>query len=97
MSHGPDRSVRLAMAQDAPDVASCQARGWAVRYQVELGPSAVLDPEVIEPVWLRAITTPADARQRVLVALDGPIVVGFVLTCPATDPDTEPHRDGEVV
>ena len=40
---------------------------------------------------------PADARNRVLVALERNRVVGFAITSPATDPDCDPVADGELM
>jgi ribosomal protein S18 acetylase RimI-like enzyme len=55
-----------------------------------------VDPEVAARAWRQSLGRPADARQRVLVALERNRVVGFALTQPATDPDCDPVRDGEV-
>ncbi len=40
---------------------------------------------------------PADARVRVLVALERNRVVGFAITSPASDPDADPVSDGELM
>ena len=42
------------------------------------------------------LAKPADARNRVLVALERNRVVGFALTWPAVDPDCDPVADGEL-
>ena len=39
---------------------------------------------------------PNDARNRVLVALERNRIVGFAITGPAADPDSDPVADGEV-
>ena len=39
---------------------------------------------------------PADARNRVLVALERNLVTGFLVTGPATDPDCDPISVGEL-
>ena len=43
------------------------------------------------------VLLPADARIRVLVALERNRVVGFAITSPATDPDTDPVVDAELM
>ena len=45
---------------------------------------------------MQALSRPADARNRVLVALERNRVVGFALTSPAGDPDCDPITDGEI-
>ena len=46
--------------------------------------------------WRQVLAKPADARNRVLVALERNRVVGFALTSPASDPDCDPVADGEL-
>jgi GNAT superfamily N-acetyltransferase len=95
-------SVRLAWPAEAEAIAALQRRGWA----------ATLPPEVADPLldgvdvaemtqaWAAVLGRPADARQRVLVAVDGSVgdgrPVGFATTVPAQDDDAEPGVDGEV-
>ena len=55
------------------------------------------DPAPIAEAWRAAMTKPADARNRVLVALERNRVVGFAITAPATDPDCDPVADGELI
>ena len=43
------------------------------------------------------MTRPADARNRVLVALERNRVVGFAVVGPAADPDCDPIADGELL
>jgi len=93
-----DTSVRIAWADDAPAIADVQLRAWRERY------AGVLPPEVIDgwevarftDRWRHSLARPADARQRVLVALDRARVTGFVITTPASDPDCDPVADGQV-
>ena len=79
-------------------MSAVQRRGWLGLP----GPlSESLLAEVDEPAMVRAweqvIARPADARQRVLVAVaDGGRVVGFATTGPSDDPDAETGADGEV-
>ncbi|MGZ5406104.1 MAG: N-acetyltransferase family protein [Nocardioides sp.] len=97
-SPSADVSCRVAWADDAPAIARLQLR---VREQDLSGllPADALgvDPEAAEAAWRQALTRPADARIRVLVALERNRVVGFVITSPATDPDTDPVVDAELM
>ena len=99
MSAGPtaDVSVRVAWADDAESVAAVQVRAWSRLYAGVL-PDDVLpdDVDAVAAQWRAALTRPADARNRVLVALERNRVVGFALTSPATDPDCDPVVDGEL-
>ena len=97
-SPSADVSCRVAWADDAPAIARLQLR---VREQ-DLGallPADALevDPEAAEAAWRQALTRPADGRIRVLVALERNRVVGFTITSPATDPDTDPVVDAELM
>ena len=96
-SPGADVSVRVAWADDAAAIAAVQLRTWPETY-AGLVPAEALPTEV-EPVaaaWRESLTRPADARNRVLVALERNRVTGFVLTSPAADPDCDPVADGEL-
>ena len=99
MSTGPtaDVSVRVAWADDAESVAAVQVRAWS-RLYADVLPDDVLpdDVDALAAQWRAALTRPADARNRVLVALERNRVVGFALTSPATDPDCDPVVDGEL-
>ncbi|MPZ97001.1 MAG: GNAT family N-acetyltransferase [Propionibacteriales bacterium] len=93
-----DVSVRVAWAADAVEIARVQVHGWRRGY-ADLLPAEVLDSldeEAFAAQWEQAITKPADARHRALVALDRATVVGFALTAPADDPDADPVKDGQV-
>ena len=95
-----DVSVRIAWADDAPAIAALQLRAWAELYAGLLPPDAIPSgPEAVEQAaaaWRGSLSTPGDARNRVLVALERNRVVGFVITGPATDPDCDPVGDGEL-
>lgn len=98
MSHPtPDHSVRTAWAEDAAAVASLQAEAWRATYQGTL-PEAVVDLDVEQATaaWRAALVAPRDARNRVLVALDRARVVGFAVTSPSGDPDSDPVADAEL-
>jgi ribosomal protein S18 acetylase RimI-like enzyme len=88
-----DVSARIAWADDAEAIADVQARAWREMY-ADVLPADAFTPRP-EP-WRALLTTPVDARQRVLVAMDRHRVVGFALTAPANDPDRDPVVDGEL-
>ncbi|RYB95475.1 GNAT family N-acetyltransferase [Nocardioides oleivorans] len=98
-SGGPtaDVSVRIAWSDDAPAIAAVQVRAWPEMY-ADLLPAGVLpsDVDAVAAQWRQLLTRPADARNRVLVALERNRVVGFALTSPAADPDCDPVADGEL-
>jgi len=96
---GADVSVRVAWADDATGIAEVQVRAWRREYDGLL-PAEVLeamDPADVAAAWHASLTTPKDARNRVLVALERNTVRGFAVTSPAADPDADPVADGEVV
>jgi hypothetical protein len=84
-------SVRVAWADDAESIATVQVRAWPELY-AGLLPAEVLptDVDAVAAQWRQALARPADARHRVLVALERNRVVGFALTSPAVDPDCDP-------
>ncbi len=92
-----DVSVRIAWADDAAAIAALQARSWAANYADVLGEAAQLDFEATAAAWHSALTKTTDARNRVLVALEGNRVVGFAVIIPAADPDCDPVSTGELV
>lgn len=91
-------TCRIAWPQDAEGIAEVQIATWRRSYV------DVLPPEVLEGLSLTALATawreeiarPAEARQRILVALNEDRVVGYVLTAPASDPDCDPATGGEI-
>ena len=92
-----DVSVRVAWADDAEAIAAVQVRAWPRLYGSLLPAEALPDdPEPLAAQWRSALVKPADARNRVLVALERNRVVGFALTSPASDPDCDPVADGEL-
>jgi ribosomal protein S18 acetylase RimI-like enzyme len=95
---GPDVSVRVAWADDASAIAAVQVAAWRQEY-AEVLPAEVLDSfdaDQFAQVWHQSLTRPADARNRVLVALDRNTVRGFAVTSPSPDPDSDPVADGEL-
>jgi len=93
-----DVSVRLAWPADADAIARCQVDAWRESY-ADLVPAELLDgldPSEFAAAWSEALTTPKDARSRVLVALERASVRGFSLVHPSQDPDADPVVDGEI-
>jgi GNAT superfamily N-acetyltransferase len=92
-----DVSVRIAWADDAASIAGVQVRAWPALY-AGLLPAELIPTDVdgVAAQWRQALVKPADARHRVLVALERNRVVGFALTSPAVDPDCDPVADGEL-
>ncbi|MGA8210110.1 MAG: GNAT family N-acetyltransferase [Nocardioidaceae bacterium] len=99
-STGPtaDVSVRVGWADDAEAVAAVQVRAWRSEYAGTLPGDvlAAMDVAEVAAAWRSSLARPGDARNRVLVALERATVRGFAVTGPATDPDLDPVRVGEV-
>jgi GNAT superfamily N-acetyltransferase len=95
-----DVSVRIAWADDAEAIASVQLRTWPSVYGELVPPEAIPSgPEAeveVADAWRRSLSSPGDARNRVLVALERNRVCGFAITCPAADPDADPVADAEL-
>ncbi|MGN6576573.1 MAG: GNAT family N-acetyltransferase [Nocardioides sp.] len=94
-----DVSVRVGWPDDAAGIADVQVRAWRREY-ADLLPEELLvglDPEDFASAWHASLAKPKDARNRVLVALERNAVRGFAVTAPASDPDTDPVADGEIV
>jgi GNAT superfamily N-acetyltransferase len=90
--------VRVAGVDDAAAVARIQVESWRERYDGLL-PIELIDAMDIDDFterWRASLHRPGDARNRVLVALDGDAVRGFAVTGPATDPDADSIADGEI-
>lgn len=93
-----DVSCRVAWADDAPAIADLQVRTWQESYAGLLPAVALdLDPAAVAEAWRASLVKPADARNRVLVALERNRVVGFAVTGPASDPDCDPVSDAELM
>jgi ribosomal protein S18 acetylase RimI-like enzyme len=93
-----DVSARVAWSEDAPAIAAVQVRAWRASY-ADLLPADVLaglDADQIAETWRVSLGRPADARNRVLVALERNLVTGFLVTGPASDPDCDPISVGEL-
>lgn len=97
-SPSADVSCRVAWADDAPAIARLQLA--ARRHDLAgILPAEALEvgEDVAEEAWRSTLVRPADARTRVLVALERNRVVGFAITSPATDPDADPVADAELM
>ena len=93
-----DVSARLAWPDDAAAIVRVQLASWRASY-AHLIPAAeldALDPAELAERWVTTITSPQDARLRVLVALERADVRGFALVHPSFDPDSDRVADGEV-
>ena len=93
-----DVSVRVGWADDAVAIARVQVAAWRQQYAGVLPDELIaeLDVERFAAAWREGLTRPADARNRVLVALERQAVRGFAVTGPATDPDSDAVADGEI-
>jgi GNAT superfamily N-acetyltransferase len=99
-----DVSVRPAVAGDEQPIADIQLEAWRTAHVDVLGETvlAALDRDAFAAGWTTAITAPPGGGHRVLVACDGPHVVGFVAIRPlrAITPDATPDvpsTAGEIV
>jgi GNAT superfamily N-acetyltransferase len=90
-----DVSVRVGWADDARAIAALQVRAWRRDY-AGLLPDDALDEDGFADAWTASLSSPRDARNRVLVALERNAVRGFAVTGPAADPDLDPVAVGEV-
>jgi len=93
-----DVSCRIAWADDSEAIAAVQVRAWRTSYDGLLPAELLesLDRDALAAGWRTSLVQPAEARQRVLVALERNTVTGFALTSPAVDPDADPSSQGEV-
>ena len=93
-----DTSVRVAWADDAAAIADVQLATWREAYDGVVPPEVLanLTHAQVTTAWHGSLSRPADARQRVLVALERNRVVGFAITGPSPDPDADPVADGEI-
>lgn len=84
-----DVSVRLAWPDDVAAIATVQQAAWRDAF----GDMTTVD---VAPAWHALLTTPPDARARVLVALEQATLRGVVFVHPCHDPDADQVADGEV-
>lgn len=93
-----DASVRMATPADAEAVGEIQAVLWPEAYEAVLPEEALLAfrPAEFTRAWRRSLEDPPTEAYRLLVALAGPEVVGFVAIGPSMDPDATP-TDAEIL
>lgn len=93
-----DVSARLAWPDDATSIVRVQLASWRASF-ADLIPAEELDaidPGELAERWTTTLSSPKDARMRVLVALERADVRGFALVHPSYDPDADQVADGEV-
>src|SRR5438552_3876698 len=96
-----DVSVRPARGADGGALARAQVDGWLDSC------AALLPPDVVDRLagdlpaqadeWRLSATSPPSPRHRVLVACEGPEVVGGAAVGPAEDDDLDPTTDAELL
>jgi len=82
-----DVSVRPATPGDEAPITRVQLRAWRSSHADVIGVEALelLDAAAVRDRWAAAIAAPPSPGHRVLVACDGPFVVGFATCVPADD------------
>lgn len=85
LSPTPDAAVRTARALDAAAVGAVQAQLWHAAYGMFLAPELLerFTAEAFGHVWAESLTSPPSPLHRLLVATQGPDLVGFVAIGPA--------------
>jgi GNAT superfamily N-acetyltransferase len=86
-----DVSVRPAQAGDAAELGRIQVETWRWGYRTVL-PRAVLDAldaDAAAAAWREAISSPPGPGHRVLVAAEGPTVVGFAAFGPSEEQEPD--------
>lgn len=80
-----DVSVRPATAADEAPITRTQLRAWRQSHARAVGADVLerLDAGVVAAQWGSALTAPPSPHRHVLVACDGPRVVGVVAWVPA--------------
>ena len=83
-SEHADVSVRPATGADAAAITRVQLRAWRAGHAERLGAEALEHGDVaaVRDTWASAVTAPPSPAHRVLVACDGPHVVGFAASAP---------------
>lgn len=82
-----DVSVRPATPGDEAAITRTQLRAWRTSHGDVLGADVLeqLDAAAVQEQWAQAISAPPSGGHRVLVACDGPRVVGFAASAPVED------------
>jgi len=86
-----DAAVRGARPGDVPEIARIQVETWRTAYERFL-PASVRDAlsvEEAEAAWGAAVGA-AEPGHHVLVATEGPDIVGFAAVGPSAEEDAEP-------
>ena len=85
--------MRAARPADAPALGAVHAAAWLADYTDLLpGRAASVDPGALEAAWHGAVAAAPSPRHRVMVATQGPALVGFVALSPSADGDSELKR-----
>jgi len=84
---GADVSVRPALPEDAVAIAGTQLRAWRTDHAEVLGADVLdlIDATAVRERWSAAIEHAPSPDHRVLVACDGPRVVGVAASVPTDD------------
>ncbi|HWH30719.1 MAG TPA: GNAT family N-acetyltransferase [Mycobacteriales bacterium] len=92
-----DVSVRDARPDDAERVAEVQLSTWRTAY-ADLLPEQVLATPLddVTAAWRAATQSPPTPRHRLLVALEGDLVVGLAASAPAEPDDGDPAACAEL-
>ncbi|GCE77079.1 GNAT family N-acetyltransferase [Cellulomonas biazotea] len=87
-----DVSVRPAVAGDEARIARIQLAAWRHAHLDALGADALalVDEGTVRAQWAAAVTSPPAGGYHVLVACDGPAVVGFASVAPVPPPADDP-------
>ncbi len=93
-----DVGVRPATDRDVDDIARVQLVTWRAAYAGLLPAHVLADltQAGVATAWATAVTEPPTGRHRVLVAVEGPVVVGFAASEPSADDDLDPQLTGAV-
>ena len=93
-----DLFVRPAATGDEQIITDIQLAAWTDAELLGADVLALLDPEAMRAAWQAAIAAPPGPGYRVLVACDGPRVVGFASVVPRpADPETDSPAAGTIL
>jgi ribosomal protein S18 acetylase RimI-like enzyme len=90
-SEHADVSVRPATDEDAAAITRVQLRAWRAGHAASLGGEALehVDVAAVRDAWASAVAAPPSPAHRVLVACDGPRVIGFAASAPTGEGGVE--------
>jgi GNAT superfamily N-acetyltransferase len=94
-----DVSVRPAVPGDETRIAHIQLAAWRTAHADVLGEVVLgsLDEDAFVAQWAQAVTAPPGPGYHVLVACDGPHLVGFASVAPIPAPDPTDAPAGVVL